>query len=297
MDQNTTSSRAPKHPARSIVSGWIAAAASVLMAVFCGADAAHAQNYVYFPIYGYGNQYPGAVSYQGGMVAGEQFTARTNFTFNSLGFIDLNNSNALSGGQPDGLIGSYEVGIWLVSSQQLLASTLVTPDSTLINGFRYSPIPATTIPAGASFMLGVLLPENLQDSYLINVVNDLEPSFSGAGFGRSAIGAASLIYPTGFTGLGNSGVGIVNASDAIVPAVVHTPSVIRSITEAGTNLIFTATNSVPGGGWTLLSTTNLTPPVIWSTNLTGTFDGQGNVKLTNGILSKETSRYFIIRTP
>src|SRR5579863_6787013 len=86
MKQSTTTSCAPKHPARSIFSSCMAAAASVLIAVFCGADTVHAQNYVYFPIYGYGNQYPGAVSSQGGMVAGEQFTARTNFTFNSLGF-------------------------------------------------------------------------------------------------------------------------------------------------------------------------------------------------------------------
>jgi hypothetical protein len=153
------------------------------------------------------------------MVAGEQFTASTTFTFNSLGFIDVNNSNPLGGGSPDGLIGSYEVGIWLVSSQQLLATTLVTPDSTLIDGFRYSPIPATTIPAGASFMIAAVLPESLQDSYVIDIVNNLGPSFSGAGFGRSAIGATSLIYPTGTTDMGDAAVGIVNASDAIVAPV------------------------------------------------------------------------------
>lgn len=294
MNHYTTDSFAPKLPVRTTVSGCIAAAASVLIAIFCGANTAHAQ--VYFPRYGYGNQYPGTVSNQGGMVAGEQFTASTTFTFNSLGFIDLNNSNPLGGGSSDGLIGSYEVGIWLVSSQQLLASTLVTPNSTLIDGFRYSPIPATTIPAGASFMIGAVLPENLQDSYMINIVNSAGPSFSGAGFGRSAIGATSLIYPTGTTDMGDMAVAIVNASDAIVPPVVPMPSVI-SVTGVGTNLVFTATNGVPGGGWTLLTTTNLTPPVVWSTNLTGTFDGQGNVTLTNGILSTESARYFLFRAP
>ena len=297
MNRSITTFCAPKLPVRTTVSGFLAIAASVLIAVLCGADTVHAQNYVYFPSYGYGNQYPGTVSYQGGMVAGEQFKAINTFTFNSLGFIDVNNTNALGGGSSDGLIGSYEVGIWLVSSQQLLASTLVTPDSKLINGFRYSPIPATTIPAGASFMLGVVLPENLQDSYLINVVNYLSPSFSGAGFGRSAIGATSLTYPTGTTNMGTMAVAIVNASDAIVPPVVPTPSVIRNVTGVGTNLVFTVTNGLPGRGWTLLTTTNLTPPVIWSTNLTGTFDGQGTVTLTNGTMSTESSRYFIIRTP
>jgi hypothetical protein len=47
----------------------------------------------------------------------------------------------------------------------------------------------------------------------------------------------------------------------------------------------------------LLTTTNLAPPVNWSTNLTGDFDGQGNLILTNAILSKESRRYFIIRVP
>lgn len=43
----------------------------------------------------------------------------------------------------------------------------------------------------------------------------------------------------------------------------------------------------PGGGWTLLTTANLTAPVNWTTNRTGTFDAQGNLTLTNGILSTE----------
>jgi hypothetical protein len=75
------------------------------------------------------------------------------------------------------------------------------------------------------------------------------------------------------------------------------PTVIRSVTLWGTNLIFSVTNGAPGGGWTLLTTTNLTPPAIWSTNRSGIFDGLGSVILTNGIIATEPRRFFIIRAP
>jgi hypothetical protein len=45
---------------------------------------------------------------------------------------------------------------------------------------------------------------------------------------------------------------------------------------AGGDLIVTGTGGTPGGGYTWLQTTSLVPPVIWTTNLTGTLDGSGS---------------------
>jgi hypothetical protein len=59
-------------------------------------------------------------SLSGGMTAGSIFTASTAQTFDSVGFIDVNPSCLNCG--PDGLQSAYQVGIWLVSTQTLLAS-------------------------------------------------------------------------------------------------------------------------------------------------------------------------------
>lgn len=193
---------------------------AVMVAVLGATGLARASFQVYIP--SYNNATPGILGTNGGMVVGQFFKATTSVTLNSLGYIDLNNANPVGGGSSgDGLLGSYELGIWDVNSQQLLASTLVTTDSTLINGFRYSPIPATTLAAGQSFMIGVLLPANLQDPYLINITDVDDANFSGVGAGRDLVGATTLTYPTQYDSnlVGGSSVGIVNASDALVAPV------------------------------------------------------------------------------
>src|SRR5690349_4278469 len=99
----------------------------------------------------------GVATFQGGIVAGTSFTVGGDETITSLGFVD-------PGG--DGLAASYEVGLWDTNTQTLLASTTVTPSSkALIGGFRYAPIPATTIPGGSSFTIGALLPPTLLDAW------------------------------------------------------------------------------------------------------------------------------------
>ena len=106
----------------------VAVAAAVSMAIVCGAGTADA-----LPVY---YSCPGCSSgnatatFQGGMVAGSIVTASTAQTFNSVGFIDLNPNDPINLPFPgDGLLGSYQVGIWLVSTQTLLASAWVTPTS------------------------------------------------------------------------------------------------------------------------------------------------------------------------
>ncbi len=212
-------SRALKSPVRSMV-----ITAAIWVAMLGGADMARASFQVYIP--SYNNATPGILGTNGGRVVGQSFTATTSVTLNSLGFIDLNNTNPVGGGSSDGLLGSYQVGIWNATTEQLLASTTVTTDSTLINGFRYSPIPATTLSAGEHFVIGALLPANLQDYYLINTVSVDSSQFSGPGFPSVQLGVTSLVFPTGSSpDMGGEAVGIVNASDAIVAPVPEPTSV------------------------------------------------------------------------
>jgi len=183
-----------------------AVSALVLMAIVCGAGAAHAT-----PVYWTGTV--GTATFQGGQVAGSIFTAATAQTFNSLGFIDVNASGNPNAG-PDGLLGSYQVGIWLVSTQTLLASALVTPASPLgaFENFRYAPIPTTTIPAGQQFVIAALLPDNPLDAWLVNDAHTNSVGVTGAGGGRFEIGG-TLSYPTQIAG---SVYSVANASDLVV---------------------------------------------------------------------------------
>ena len=177
----------------------------------CGAGAAHAlpAYYVTFPSWA-------TVTFQGGRVAGSLFTATTAQTFNSLGFIDLNTSSPLTG-LPDGLHDSYQVGIWLVSTQTLLASAIVTPASPLGAGeyFHYAPIPTTTIPAGEQFIIGALLPATPLDAWLSDDVHVNSVGISGAGTGRFEIGG-TLTYPSQ-TVSPFAVYSVANASSTIVP--------------------------------------------------------------------------------
>lgn len=191
---------------------FLVVAASVLMAVVFSAGAARASTEVFT----YGTTSNTTLTYQGGEVVGVNYaTLGSPITFNSLGFIDIkanpsNNFNDWFG--PDGLVGSYEVGIWLTSTQTLLASTTVDSGSTLIGNFRYSPISATTIPANTGFTIAVLLPNGpIPDAWLTNSVTINSPSFSGGGIGRT-LSSATLSFPTVADSVTYS---IVNASTAV----------------------------------------------------------------------------------
>jgi hypothetical protein len=175
----------------------VAVAAAVSMAVVCGAGAADASP-VYYSCTGCSGG-SATASFQGGMVAGSIFTASTAQTFNSVGFIDLNPSNVLN--PPDGLLGAYQVGIWLVSTQTLLASAWVTPTSPAgipFEGgprFRWTNIPTTTIPAGEQFIVAALLPASPLDAWLVDDVHVNSVGVVGPGTGRFGIGG-TLSYPS-----------------------------------------------------------------------------------------------------
>ncbi|MGC3960617.1 MAG: choice-of-anchor Q domain-containing protein [Verrucomicrobiota bacterium] len=164
---------------------------------------------------------------------------------------------------------------------------------------------------GTNYQLQLLFIESLSDRVFNVTVNGttIVPNFRFLDYGPSG---TPIVISYAFTAASNNALiqlgGGVGGNDnnphisgftleTLLPATTPTPTVISSVTQSGTNLIFAVTNGVPGTGWTCLTTTNLAPPVIWSTNRTGTFDGQGSATLTNGILSTEPARYYILRTP
>lgn len=200
----------------------LAVAASVAMAVVFCAGTAQA-----VPAYWYSTASYTQLTYEGGVVAGVSYTALQDVTFNSLGFIDLPNVPPTQWQMyysiDDGLLGTYQVGIWRNDTQELLASTTVGPNSVSINqfdGFRWSPIPATTIPANTAFTIAALLPANPQDSWLYDTHTANATGIMGPGGGRLLDPATTLSFPPSAS-LGTfSGMqAIANAATDIVTVV------------------------------------------------------------------------------
>jgi hypothetical protein len=76
----------------------------------------------------------------------------------------------------------------------------------------------------------------------------------------------------------------------IVP-ILATPYVFNG------NLIITGKGGTANAGYTWLSTTNLTPPIIWTTNTTGSLDGSGALSNSIPIVVGMPASFFKLRLP
>ena len=63
------------------------------------------------------------------------------------------------------------------------------------------------------------------------------------------------------------------------------------------NLILVGSNGTPNSGYTWLVTTNLSPPVNWTTNSAGTLDSNGAFSNTIPIIPSQPASYFRLRMP
>lgn len=210
-----------------------AVAALGSLAVVSGAGATHAMP-AYIPVV----QSWTTQSFAGGQTVGSILTATTAQTFNSLGFIDLNATTCHQFScTADGILGTYQVGIWLASTQTLLASAWVQPSSplgTVLDGgyqFRWASIPTVTIPAGEQFVIAALLPASPLDAFLVNPSYLNKTGITGPGLGRFEIGG-TLTYPTqNYLGT----YAVANASeDSYVPEPTTAVSLVFGLTGLAT---------------------------------------------------------------
>jgi hypothetical protein len=99
----------------------------------------------------------------------------------------------------------------------------------------------------------------------------------------------TVVYgTTATTASGSINVGNV----AGMPPTPH----ITHVGLSGTTLSLSATNGAPGGSWALLQSTNVALPLSqWQTNITGNFDGSGN--LSTNILNNATNsqEFYILK--
>jgi hypothetical protein len=66
---------------------------------------------------------------------------------------------------------------------------------------------------------------------------------------------------------------------------------------SGGNLILTGAGGTPNAGYTWLVTTNLTTPINWTTNSTGTLDGAGSFSNAIPINASQRASFFRLRMP
>jgi len=65
---------------------------------------------------------------------------------------------------------------------------------------------------------------------------------------------------------------------------------------SGTTLSISATNGTAGGSWTLLQSTNLALPFSrWLTNMTGNFDGSGNLSAIIANTNTAYQEFYILK--
>ena len=82
-----------------------------------------------------------------------------------------------------------------------------------------------------------------------------------------------------------------------LPALVPVAPVINPPKISEGNLILTGTGGTPNSGYTWLSTTNLSAPITWTTNSTGTLDGSGAFSNAIPINPSQKASFFRLRLP
>ncbi len=109
-------------------------------------------------------------------------------------------------------------------------------------------------------------------------------------------------YPAKFPALWTQQAGstfITGSGQIIVGNVVAGPPSIPHITGIGlkgTGLSLTVRNGTPGGSWALLQSPDMTLPLSqWHTNITGTFDGSGNLSTNIFNSATNTQNFYILK--
>jgi hypothetical protein len=71
---------------------------------------------------------------------------------------------------------------------------------------------------------------------------------------------------------------------------------IAKISLTGMALSLSVTNGTAGGSWILLQSTNVALALnLWQTNITGTFDGSGNLSINLPNTATNSQEFYIFR--
>ena len=259
----------------------------------------------------------GTIAFNGGVL-----NARTATVANGAPFIVGNGTAAASYGMSGTIanLHSFANGLAVSSNATLtgngtIAGPLtISPGGKLVPGASIGSIILSNSPAlnGATFMeLGKN--GSVQTNDVLQVVgaltyggtltvSNLGPTALAAGdrfqlFSATSFAGSftSLDLPALNTGLGWTNKLLVDGSIEVVSVSVAPPS-FAGIAVSGTNVVISGTNGVPNANYSVLTTTNVTLPLInWSSIATNQFDSSGNFSFTNAIDANDLQRYFQVR--
>jgi autotransporter-associated beta strand protein len=200
---------------------------------------------------------------------------------------------------------TYSHAVTLFDSSLNAIATVTIPAGTatnLIDGFAYEPLSTPIyLPAGTYTVLSY-------GFYAGSNNNDPIAEGGAIGFNDSAnmtVGngcynfttQGSPIYPGGPGDTGAFGLSwdyqSASASFTYANGIeVNTPPVVNNPVVSGGNLILTGSGGIADAGYTLLTTTNLTAPIIWTTFTTGNLDGSGNFSNSIPISVSTPAQFF-----
>jgi hypothetical protein len=145
---------------------------------------------------------------------------------------------------------------------------------------------------------GIVLASNYGVPSAKNAWQDFTTSFIT---GASVSGDLTIelwVDPT-ITGDGNAGTvqaAFDNVQLTATPVVLQSPTPETPIVS-GSNLILMGTGGTPNAGYTWLVTTNLSAPIKWTTNSTGTLNGSGAFSNAIPINAASPACFFWLRMP
>jgi autotransporter-associated beta strand protein len=119
-----------------------------------------------------------------------------------------------------------------------------------------------------------------------------------AGAGGSVAGTVpSSVNTTGLAAGATASLQITSGELYLVVTAGTPPTPrINGISLSGTTLSINATNGAASGSWTLLQSTNVALPLSqWATNLTGTFDGSGNLSTNIANTVSNLQEFYILK--
>ena len=279
----------------------------------------------------------GAFTLQGGTLTADRLLltngGQSLFTFNA-GQLNVRTSTVANGvtffvgdgSSPStlNLVGngrhSFANGLTLRSNASLIGNGVITGAVTVLNGATFAPgtsvgrIALSNTPA----LLGALVMElSKTGSTLTNdqiqvagpltyggtlTVNNIGPDAPALGDRFPLFSAASYSGAFSSTTLPvlNSGLAWTNKLliDGSIQVVATSRPQFVSLALSGTNLIMSGSGGVPSTFYVVLSSTNVTLPVIsWLPLSTNQFDSSGNFIFTNALSPAIPQRFYLLRVP
>jgi autotransporter-associated beta strand protein len=209
-------------------------------------------------------------------------------------------------------------GTTLVSAGTLGGSGTIAGPVSVASGARLSPGTSSgTLTVNNTLNLAAGSTTFVEVSFDGGVTNnDVVTGLTGVTYGGSLVvsnsGAAPLVAGTVYKLFNSAAPGTGNFSSVTVlpsGSATFNPSTgeltinssgvlaLNPPKFSGGNLILTGTGT-PGSGYSILTSTNVATPLsLWTTNVSGTFDGSGALSNAIPVSISEPTRFFLLRQP